>query len=39
MHVNAAADNTGSASKLKAAMNNVPMIAQELLAELQRTDG
>jgi hypothetical protein len=39
MHVNAAADSKGSAASLKAAMNNVPMIANELLAELKQTDG
>jgi hypothetical protein len=39
MHVNAAVANMGSASSFRAAMNGVPKITQELIAELKRTGG
>jgi hypothetical protein len=39
LHVNAAAASTGSASSLKAAMDGVPTITRDLLAELKRVDG
>jgi hypothetical protein len=39
MHVNAAAASTGSAPGFRAAMNGVPQITRELLAELKRTSG
>jgi hypothetical protein len=39
MHVNAAATGTGSPSGVRTAMNGVPDITQELMAELKRAGG